>query len=452
MKKNLKLNFSIFFKNKYIRSKNSYIIIKSYNLNIKRNYLSYDFFDHYSCFLKEKIFLYNILNYFFIENSVKNVKYYFKNYYFKDNIFNKVFNKYLLNIFKIKENKVNLLNIFFINIKENYNKYINYNYLKYNLSFNNNILKFNKYINLNFDQNLYILKNMFKFCYLKYKYLIFDLFRSLEYIDKKIKFDNNFLNYENQCILLINNVNLYNNILDLFNLNNFYIIYQLSIKYIKKLSYYFDIINKDLFIKFQYLFFKYNNYLKLNLHSLYYYKQIAFNIDNFVYKYKNEYVKEKNVFNNIRLLLNRIIYNFFLFFNKNFYFRKYLLLLNLNKINIIYRYNLFINNLKINKNNKIFINKFFIFFNNKFINRFIYFFNKILNKKVNNLKYMSNNIIDIVYNFIILFNLKFIKYFVIYIKKLYNDVFNINFKIIFIKYYIEYFKLYFKLYILKYFK
>src|SRR6202012_4742736 len=87
IKKSLKLNFNIFLKNKYIRSNNSYIMIKGFNLSIKKNYLSYNIFDHYTSYCKEKIFLYNILNYFFIENSIKNIQYFYKNYYFKNNNF-----------------------------------------------------------------------------------------------------------------------------------------------------------------------------------------------------------------------------------------------------------------------------------------------------------------------------------------------------------------------------
>jgi hypothetical protein len=77
------------------------------------------------------------------------------------------------------------------------------------------------------------------------------------------------------------------------------------------LSYYFKIINYDFFKKFKYLFFKYD-YIKLNLYSLYYYKQII-----------NLFIKKKNIFIDIDLLINRIFYKFFFFFNKNFYFKKY---------------------------------------------------------------------------------------------------------------------------------
>lgn len=322
----LKLNFNVFFKNKYIKSNNSYIIMKGYNLNIKKIYLSYDLFDHYTCFFKNRIFLYNILKYFFIENSFKNVKYYFKNYYLKSSNLNNIFDSYFIKFFKIKQNKKNLLNILFLNVKENYNEYVNYNYLKYNLSFNKNILKFNNNnnISLNFNQSLYILKNIFKYFSLTYKYLNFDLFILLKYINQINKFNNNFLDIKKQYLILNQNIIIYDDILFLFNINNFYIIYQLNIKYINKLSYFFNNINSNLFLNFQFLFFKYNNnYLKLNLYILYYYKDVLYNFNDFIYKYKNNYIKEESLFDNIKFLLNRLIYKFFLVLNKDFYFKNY---------------------------------------------------------------------------------------------------------------------------------
>jgi hypothetical protein len=139
---------------------------------------------------------------------------------------------------------------------------------------------------------------------------------------------------------------------------------------------------------------------------------------------------------NIGLLINRVIYKFFLVINKNLYFKKTLFLFNFNQMSNFLMYKQYVNMLFIQNKDKVFINKFFYFFKNLLFNRFIFFFIKILNN--NTTKFI--NIID---QFIVLFNFKFLKFLVncnIFTKNTFKDV---NFQVIFIKYYIQYFILYF---------
>jgi hypothetical protein len=209
IKKFLKLNFNIFLKNKYIRSKNSYIMIKGYNLSIKKKYLSYNSFNHYINYCKKKIFLNNILNCFFVENSIKNIIYFFKYYYFKNNIFNKIFSLNFLYFYNnISLGKINILNNFFIYMKENFNKYVNLYYLNYKFSFNKNLLKFYYYyVDFDYIKYIFILKKVFKYYNLIYKYYYYDLLCLLQFKNKS----NNFIFFDNSILLLFKDIKIYNN-------------------------------------------------------------------------------------------------------------------------------------------------------------------------------------------------------------------------------------------------
>lgn len=237
------------------------------------------------------------------------------------------------------------------------------NSLYYNIYLNKNKLKLNnKDVYLDYINNLYILKNIFKQFGKKYKYLYFDLNILLKYLNQ-----NNIFSFKNQFLIQNKKSEVYKKIiLDFFNLTHFYIIYQLSIKYVKKISYYF---NNSLFLKFKYFFYKYVNFFKLNLY-LYYFKKISCNLNNFFFfdKFVN---KNNNILLNMGLFINRIIYKFFLFINKNLYIKGNLFLLKFNYINKNFIKN--IGSLFVINKDKIFINKFFFYFKSLLINRSTFF-------------------------------------------------------------------------------
>jgi hypothetical protein len=452
LKKENKKKMTIYVKNKLYIFKNFYYQQKGFSKKKKiyfKNYVTPKFLP---MFIDKREFLYryNFLKYFYLVNSNRILLFYLFKTCFSSNMFDKILNlkNFPFTIKKIKdkyvymyENKYNryfkknfieLFNRPFrskykkIKVKESYNLYRkNFFFFKFNLYNNNkfyksNRIKVSKIYNflktieevefpVNIEKKKISKKYIFVLFLLKYIYKIFNI-KYIKYFTKYVKnflwkffykkkynyFFNitKYMLYAKSFVYFLHKEYISRNYLAIFGIKNLYLIYQIGIKYKKKISYYFFGKLSSNIVKNAFFFITPYEYNKVYFKSMFVNEYMIKNETNFFnsFSFYLKYLKSinrknnKNKFNfdKIYFLLKKVINKFlsrlceryklkYKFIGK-FFFSK------LSK-KLIY-----------NKISKKFFNFNLSYFNKKFVIKFVNFFIVLFNKKL--IKKINDNFVS----------------------------------------------------------
>ncbi|WGH24593.1 MAG: PD-(D/E)XK nuclease family protein [Candidatus Shikimatogenerans bostrichidophilus] len=415
--KNLfKINFNLFY---YYNELPIHSFLKNFLDLLKYNFLKIEynlFFDfiynnNIKFFLSNKhlIKIYKVLeNKMFNKYITLNIK------LFKYSIFYKI----LTNLNKVDKFLLNFKKIIKILLKNNKNNIIDYIYLKNIKRLINFLYSIKSSINLN---NIYTIFNLYIFYNNSISLINVNLRSNIEIINFKSLYEENIVNYNNYCYLILNKN--YNLLLE-SNLNYFitnkinYRKYYLNYNKIKKILNLF----KNVYIVYN------NNDILFNKNNLFILLNIFINnkYKIFKYRYYNNYIYKINKKIDIKFNYKKKIYNYIIEKGFNYTSLRYLLM---NKINFFYKYILDIKKDESNEP-KIFgkiIHKILYILYNKYINlnfrkSYIYSIIKKI-KKGDLIKSIYNKYYNKIYiNFN--FNYKLIKK--IILKFIYNDYKLIN--------------------------